>query len=153
MTGARLSEALGVTPSSFYLEHDKAGEREPHVILITLKQRKKKTRYVPLEDAFALRFKRYLGSRTVKLHNERIFPRLKRYWQRSIVAERKKHNFDVKFTAPTFRHSCAVHLNLMGFDSGDIKDWLGHSDIKSTHIYAEVPLALKRKVTPSAVFR
>lgn len=36
------------------------------------------------------------------------------------------------------RHSIAVHLLDAGWDLIDVKDWLGHVDIKSTTIYARV---------------
>ena len=37
-----------------------------------------------------------------------------------------------------FRHSIGTHLMNAGWDSADVKDWLGHRDIKSTMIYAQV---------------
>lgn len=36
------------------------------------------------------------------------------------------------------RHSIAVHLMNAGWDIADVQDWLGHTDISSTTVYAAV---------------
>ena len=36
------------------------------------------------------------------------------------------------------RHSVAVHLMEAGLDVADVQDWLGHADISTTMIYAQV---------------
>lgn len=36
------------------------------------------------------------------------------------------------------RHSVAVHLMEAGLDVSDVQDWLGHTDISTTMIYAQV---------------
>jgi integrase/recombinase XerD len=43
------------------------------------------------------------------------------------------------------RHSCAVHLLRSGVDINTIRAWLGHVSLDTTHIYAEVDLAMKEK--------
>jgi integrase/recombinase XerD len=36
------------------------------------------------------------------------------------------------------RHSIGTHLMNAGWDLADVKDWLGHRDISSTMIYAQI---------------
>jgi len=44
-----------------------------------------------------------------------------------------------------FRHTAAVHLLNSGVDINVIRSWLGHVDLRTTSIYAEIDLAAKRK--------
>jgi site-specific recombinase XerD len=43
------------------------------------------------------------------------------------------------------RHTAAVHLLNSGVDVNVIRAWLGHVDLRTTNIYAEINLATKRK--------
>jgi integrase/recombinase XerD len=45
----------------------------------------------------------------------------------------------------TIRHTTAVHLLNAGVDINVIRAWLGHADINTTHVYAEIDLQSKRK--------
>lgn len=45
----------------------------------------------------------------------------------------------------TIRHTTAVHLLNAGVDINVIRAWLGHVDLRTTHIYAEIDLHTKRK--------
>ena len=55
-----------------------------------------------------------------------------------------------KSTAPGLRHSKAVHLLQAGVNLIYIRDFLGHSDIKTTEIYARADAELKRKALENA---
>lgn len=46
----------------------------------------------------------------------------------------------------SFRHSCAVHMLMTGAPITDIKNHLGHEDIKSTMIYLNLDLSRRREV-------
>ena len=48
------------------------------------------------------------------------------------------------------RHSKAVHLLQAGVNLIYIRDFLGHSDIKTTEIYARADAELKRKALENA---
>lgn len=45
----------------------------------------------------------------------------------------------------TVRHTSAVHLLRAGVDINTIRAWLGHASLDTTHIYAEVDIAMKAK--------
>jgi site-specific recombinase XerD len=47
--------------------------------------------------------------------------------------------------AHSFRHSCAVHLLLLGKSLTDIKNHLGHENLKSTMIYLHLNVSRKRE--------
>ena len=43
------------------------------------------------------------------------------------------------------RHTAAVHMLNSGVDLNVIRAWLGHVDLRTTNIYAEINLATKRR--------
>ena len=45
----------------------------------------------------------------------------------------------------TIRHTTAVHLLNAGVDINVVRVWLGHVDLRTTNIYAEINLATKRR--------
>ena len=49
-----------------------------------------------------------------------------------------------------FRHSKAMHLLESGVNYIYIRDFLGHSNIKTTEIYAKISVEQKRKVLSEA---
>lgn len=55
-----------------------------------------------------------------------------------------------KVTPHTFRHSKAMHLLQSGVNLVYIRDVLGHSDIKTTEIYARADTSMKRKALMNA---
>jgi integrase len=44
----------------------------------------------------------------------------------------------------TFRHTKAMHLLQAKVPLVTIKDFLGHADVKSTEVYVQIDLAMKR---------
>ena len=140
-SGARVSEALALTPSSFVRDDAAA-----FVSLATLKRpgrprmRERAAparRLVPLADpAYLDRLRRYLATHRPRRH-ERLFAvtrqtvnnRLKR------VAERADMP---RFSAHALRHSFAVNAILHGVPVRVLQLWMGHARIESTEIYTRV---------------
>jgi len=50
-----------------------------------------------------------------------------------------------KVTPHTFRHTTALHMIQSGVDITVVKDWLGHADIRTTSLYVEINVEMKRK--------
>lgn len=61
-------------------------------------------------------------------------------------ASLKMKSLETKNVTPhTIRHTTAMHLLQSGVDINVIRSWLGHVDLRTTHCYAEIDLAMKRK--------
>jgi integrase/recombinase XerD len=54
-----------------------------------------------------------------------------------------------KVTPHTIRHTTAMHLLQSGIEINVIRGWLGHAKLETTHRYAEIDLAMKRKALKS----
>ena len=50
-----------------------------------------------------------------------------------------------RITPHSLRHTTAMHLLQSGVDINVIRSWLGHVNLTTTHRYAEIDLAMKRK--------
>ena len=50
----------------------------------------------------------------------------------------------------TMRHTKAMHLLQSGVPLVMVKDFLGHADLKSTEVYVQADLEMKRKALDSA---
>ena len=149
-TGARINEALAVTPSDIVLD-----AKRPYVILYTLKQRQQPKpgrprkdepvkRAVPLlDEAFTFRLRDHLA--TFTRHRTKpvweITDDTARNWLSHTLAECKQRG--VIFTIPaispkTFRHSFAMHLAMNGALPVTLQAYMGHKDFKSTQHYLRV---------------
>lgn len=56
----------------------------------------------------------------------------------------------LKWGAPHFRHSRAMHLYQEGMDLTLVSQWLGHSQLETTQIYAHADTEQKRKAIAAA---
>jgi site-specific recombinase XerD len=54
-----------------------------------------------------------------------------------------------RVTPHTIRHTTAMHLLQSGVEINVIRSWLGHVNLATTHRYAEIDLAMKRKALES----
>lgn len=143
-TGARVSEVLALTPTSFIEDGYDFG-----VILKTLKQRpgrpskaslqRSPKRYIPIVDPLLQdRIQSYLYAGRYKKH-ERIFPMARQTVNRHIDAlVDKVGGAQFRISAHTFRHSFAIHLLLHGRPLKYVSQLLGHKSIDSTEIYTNV---------------
>jgi site-specific recombinase XerD len=143
-TGARVSEVLALTTSSFVDDGYDFG-----VVLKTLKQgagRPSKAslvrspkRYVPIADPLVKdRIQSYLWAGKYKT-GERIFPMARQTVTRHIkLLIARVGGAPFRISAHTFRHSFAIHLLLHGRPLKYVSQLLGHRSIDSTEIYTNV---------------
>lgn len=159
-TGARLNEALALTPASFCL----GNTSRPFLTLATLKQRqivttrkkgrptareqelvKQEQRIVPLYDpAFVQRLEEYFVTMRPKV-GELLWPvasdETPRNWLRAAVqrAERDGVTFSLPSITPiTFRHSFAMHLISRHMPLKALQTLMGHKSLSSTEWYTKV---------------
>jgi integrase len=148
-TGARINEALALTPGDFELD----GQR-PFVALRTLKQRRRGKgrprageavkRLVPLLDPqYAQLAREYLS--TFKLAKSApiwsVTDQTVRNWLREAEGGLRGRGVHlvVPLTPHVFRHSFAMHLLLAGNTHiKRLQAYLGHRSLKSTEVYTAV---------------
>ncbi|WP_052130897.1 site-specific integrase [Erwinia typographi] len=166
-TGARINEALALTPSDFFFNADM-----PFVRLRTLKQRAPRARgrptreqrlevpfrALPLPDGdYVRRMQEFFA--TFRLMTRRATPvwsvasqETPRNWIRAAVrrAEQDGVIFSVRPVTPhTFRHSYAVHLLMNGVHIKQVQALMGHRRLENTEVYTRL-FALD--VTPDLTF-
>lgn len=136
-TGIRVTELISLNVSDINLEEEYikcAG--------------KTKERVIPIGSLAVNALKDYIEkSRTILLKDENdkaLFvnvngQRLTRQGFWKIIKQYKTQaNIDVDITPHTLRHSFAVHLLENGAELRAIQEMLGHSDISSTQVYAQI---------------
>jgi site-specific recombinase XerD len=145
ITGARISEALALTPASFVLE-----DAQPYVSLNTLKRRgrpkgsrkRKAARMVPLRDrAYLDMVRTYLRSPSTRVRaHQRLFPITRQAADARLrtLIESLPQRPSIPVSCHTFRHSFAVNCVLHAVPLAILQQWMGHSDIESTVIYTQV---------------
>ena len=67
-----------------------------------------------------------------------------------MAKSQKPELFPEKITPHCLRHSKAMHLLQSGVNLIYIRDFLGHTDVKTTQIYARADVTLKRKAIEAA---
>lgn len=146
-TGARIQEALNITPRALRLEsplHVRLfgkGRKEricplwPETVALLKAFLRKQPRGED-ETIFVNRYGRPLGAAGVRF-------KLKHYLE---AACRNTPSLVGKRVTPhTFRHSTAVSLVSAGVDVTVIRDWLGHASLDTTNHYARANVETKRK--------
>jgi site-specific recombinase XerD len=148
-TGARIQELLDLVPSDFRL-------MPPAFVRIRGKGRRE--RLCPLLPQTARLVSRFLtgGGRVphddkAPLLQNRYGERLQRHGARYLLG---KYLGRARASMPTLnrpgisphtlRHTKAMHLLQAGIPLATIKDFLGHADVKSTEVYVQIDLAMKR---------
>lgn len=145
-TGARLNEALKLTPASFNL----AEPENSDVLLHTLKQRgpgrpkkgviKPAQRLVPIPyPGYIERVRRYLATHKPK-PGEPLFPFSDKHYRNKVVDVRASMTAPppIKVTPHTFRHSYAVNLLYHGRSVAIVQMLLGHKSRRSTEVYTKI---------------
>ena len=149
-TGARVSEIVGLKEADLRLHG---------VAQIKLLGKGNKYRSCPIWDETVEALDDYLKQRTAKDPAEKkLFLNangspITRFGVRYIIlkyAEKAKNkcpSIAFKTVSPhTIRHTTAMHLLRAGNDVNIVSYWLGHADINTTHIYAEIDMDMKRKM-------
>ena len=148
-TGARVQELTNVRAADLDLA------RPPQVLL---RGKGKKERICPFWASTAHVLRGLLAEATISAGSDRrIFLNaqgdpLTRFGVDYIL---KKHAHRAAEAVPslarkrvsphTIRHTAAVHMLNAGVDVNVIRSWLGHADLRTTNVYAEINLATKRK--------
>lgn len=152
-TGARVQEAVDVMANDLRLD-------TPPSVRLCGKGRKE--RLCPLWPDTAERVRSFLIRRNVELDStvpvfiNRNGKALTRFGVRYILgkyvckAVKLCPTLERKNVHPhTLRHSNAMHLLQSGNDINTIRCWLGHSDVTTTNIYAEIDLEMKQRALNS----
>lgn len=153
-TGARIQELLDLTPRDFHLE-------SPPFVCVRGKGRRE--RLCPLLPQSARLVRQFLSAGGRQLNDQEPFlqngrgGRLGRHGARYILL---KHLHRATRSMPalarvgisphTMRHTKAMHMLQSGIPLVMVKDFLGHADMKSTEVYVQADLEMKRKALDSA---
>lgn len=129
-TGARISEVLALTPSSF--DHT-----EQVVSINSLKKRSKSIyRKIPVPDELIKEIRQHVRSLEDTAH---IWPWSRRTASRYISKLMRRADIDGPMACSKgLRHSYAVHCIMNGIPLHVIQKWLGHASISTSAIYANV---------------
>jgi site-specific recombinase XerD len=146
-TGARIQEALNLSPRALRLESPfqvrlfGKGRKErvcplwPETVALLMDFLKRQPRAED-ESIFVNRYGHPLGAAGVRF-------KLKQY---VAAAARKVPSLASKRVSPhTFRHATATSLVAAGVDVTVIRSWLGHASLDTTNRYAQADLETKRK--------
>lgn len=145
-TGARVQEVLNLTPADFRLDR-------PAFVRVTGKGRRDRLcPLLPQTASLVGRFMAEQGRKDGPCFVNRYGQQLSRHGARYVL---KKYLAIAKQEMPplgrpgisphTFRHAKAMHLLQAGMDLTTIKNILGHATLKSTEIYVETNLEMRRK--------
>jgi integrase/recombinase XerD len=148
-TGARVSEAISVDAADLHLA-------PPRQVLLRGKGRKQ--RLIPLASDLAKALEALCREMGLGCEERRaIFVgvqgvRLTRFGAVHLVRRALKHAAvrspelgKVKVSPHLFRHSLAMRLLQSGTDLLTIQAWLGHSNVSTTHRYAEADTEMMRR--------
>jgi site-specific recombinase XerD len=152
-TGARVQELLDL---------DADGFRMAAPAQVKLSGKGGRERIVPLREETVDSIERYLRMRReAGMGSDALFlndrgERLTRHGALHIVKNRVEKAARLapsldgrKITPHTFRHTNALHMLQAGNDIAVVKDFLGHADIKTTSMYVEIDIEMKRKALES----
>jgi len=149
-TGARVQELIDLTVAGVHLS--------PDSYYVDLFGKGKKHRRIPIGDDAAEILVKYLNAHGIQSPEAAVFTnsrgeKLTRAGVQHIVnkyiAEARKRHPDLfrrEYSNHSFRHSKAMHLLEAGVNLIYIRDFLGHSSVTTTEIYAKTNPEIKRKI-------
>jgi site-specific recombinase XerD len=147
-TGARVQEVIDLTPARIHINEN------PRVELYG---KGRKVRMTPISEDVASILGKYIALHGIDNADCPLFAnsqgnKLTRAGVQHIVDKyvalaktRDSSMFTIKVTNHTFRHSKAVHLLEAGVNLIYIRDFLGHSSVTTTEVYAKVSPVIKRR--------
>lgn len=147
-TGARVQELVDLDIANLRLE-------APYHVKLTGKGNKE--RIVPIHKETADNLNRYFDMRTGEgISSKAAFlngkgARITRFGVSYIIKARvaaaalhKGSLIGREITPHTFRHTTALHMIQSNVDISVVKEWLGHASIKTTSLYVEINIEMKR---------
>ena len=149
-TGARVQELVDITVSHLHLSSTTP--------CVDLRGKGNKLRRIPISEDVAEILRKYMDCHHIAVAQDIVFPnnrgeKLTRAGVQYIIdkniALAKKQSPDMfrqKITNHSFRHSKAMHLLEAGVNLVYIRDFLGHSSVVITEIYAKTNPEIKRKL-------
>ena len=144
-TGARVSEATHLKVRDLHVGRSNGGHA-----LATLHGKGGKKRQCPLWPRTENALARLLGNRSPD--DAAFLSRLRRPFTRFGIyrlvercAARVPALAEKRVTPHVLRHTAACHLLRAGLDLNTIRAWLGHVDLSTTNIYAEIDLEMKAR--------
>lgn len=155
-TGARANELISFSAHNLNLT------KSYHVIL-SGKGRKK--RIVPIHEKLVLILKTYMKDANIELNNISKQPLFVNAHGRKLTsaglthiimmyADKVRENFPAlmpeRLSPHSFRHSKATHLLQAGMNIIYVRDFLGHSSVKTTETYVRMDSEQKRKALEAA---
>jgi len=143
-TGARISEALHVTPADFQKR------------LVQLHGKGRKAREVPLWSQTYREFQQWcrdnqIGAAQPIFGNREFKPLSRREAARRLALTLQKASLTCPslrnrtITLHSWRHTCAMHLLQSGVAIEIIALWLGHEQLSTTHAYLEADINMKKE--------
>jgi len=154
-SGARVQEIIDLTVKDFTVGGNPT---------LTLLGKGNKVRRIPIMKNTATIVEKYIGENKLNLPHKSEYPLFMNPQNNKLTKEgvayilgkyaRTAHNVSDKVPAKVnchmLRHSKAVHLLQAGVNLIYIRDFLGHSDIKTTEVYARADSETKRKALENA---
>ena len=147
-TGARVSEFINIKLNDLNLSDNAS---------ITLYGKGNKTRVVPISEELVKLINKYLKEIYINYVDDYLFySNYKKQYERTsinkiihnfiiILKDKYPTNFNGSYSPHSFRHTKATHLYNNGTPLLYIKDFLGHSTISSTEIYATLDSKKQRE--------
>lgn len=155
-TGARANELISFSAHNLNLT-------KPYHVILSGKGRKK--RIVPIHEKLVLILKTYMKDANIELNNISKQPLFVNAHGRKLTsaglthiimmyADKVRENFPAlmpeRLSPHSFRHSKAPHLLQAGMNIIYVRDFLGHSSVKTTETYVRMDSEQKRKALEAA---
>ena len=155
-TGARANELISFSAHNLNLT-------KPYHVVLSGKGRKK--RIVPIHEKLVLILKAYMKDVNIELNNISKQPLFVNVHGRKLTsaglthiimmyADKVRENFPAlmpeRWSPHSFRHSKATHLLQAGMNIIYVRDFLGHSSVKTTETYVRMDSEQKRKALEAA---